>query len=98
MMTPEQQNAFFIQQLNNNVKVLDQNITVLEKNISLVNEAVRNLARDIAAMQRAIIEYMKEKDLIKDEDDVKLLQKLHMRHIAALDQEIEEKKRRTGEK
>jgi hypothetical protein len=97
-MNLEEQNAVYIQQINKNLQTLDKNVAILENNISLVNEAVRNLARDACAMQRAIIEFMKEKDLIKDEDDVKLLQKLHLRHIAALDQEIEEKKRRTSEK
>lgn len=96
MITPEEQNFAYIQQINNNMKVLDQNVRTLENNIASVNESVKNLARDIAAMQRAIIEYMKEKDLIKDEDDIKLLQKLHLRHIAALDQEIEERKRKSG--
>lgn len=92
-MSIEEQNFTYIKQINDNMKILDANVATLESSIALVNEAVRNLARDISAMQRAIIEYLREKDIIRDENDVKLLQKLHMRHIAALDQEIEEKKR-----
>lgn len=95
-MTTEEQNFIYIKQINENMKILDTNVATLEANIALVNEAVRNLARDISAMQRAIIEYLRAKDLIKDEEDIRLLQKFHMRHIAALDQEIEERKR--GEK
>jgi len=93
-MDLENQNAKYIQQINQNLRNLDQNVNILEQQITAVNEAVKNLARDIAAMQRAIIEYLREKEIIKDDDDLKLLQRSHLRHIAALDQEIEERKRR----
>ena len=92
-MTPEEQNAVYIRQINENLKIFDKNLGILETNIALVNETVKNLARDQAAMQRAIIDYLREKEIINGEDDVKLLQKLHLRHIAALDKEIEAKKR-----
>jgi len=96
-MTPEEQNSIYIQQINENLKVFDKNLEILEKNIALVNETVKNLARDIAAMQRAIIDYLREKNIIENEDDIKLLQRLHLRHIAALDQEIEARKHKPEE-
>jgi len=73
------QNAEYIQQLN-------ANIVALDKNIQTINNSIKELARDTAALQRAVIEYLKEKEIIKTEEDVRLLQKLHMRHIAFLDQ------------
>lgn len=73
------QNAEYIQQLNANIVALDQNIQT-------INSTIKELARDTAALQRAVIEFLKEKEIIKTEDDVRLLQKLHMRHIAFLDQ------------
>lgn len=93
-MKLEEQNAIYIQQINENLKVFDKNLEVLEKDITMVSETVKNLARDIAAMHRAIIDYLREKEIINGDEDVKLLQKLHLRHIAALDQEIEAKKRK----
>lgn len=75
------QNSQYIQKLN-------QNMVILDKNVQNVNASIKELARDTAALQRAIIEFMKEKGLIQNEEDIKLLQKLHLRHIAQLDQEI----------
>lgn len=76
-------NAHYIKRLNDNIQVLDRNIQFLENTI-------KTLAKDIAAMQRTIISYMKEKDLISTEEDIKLLQKLHLRNIAQIDQEAAE--------
>jgi len=76
-------NAHYIQKLNDNIRVLDRNITYLENTI-------KTLAKDIAALQRATIEFMKEKDLIATEEDIQLFQKLHLRNIAKIDQEAAE--------
>lgn len=97
-MELENQNAKYIQQLNLNIQTLDKNLHVLEQNVVTINETIKNLARDFAALQRATIEFLKEKEIIKDEEDIKLLQKLHLRHIAALDQEIEGRKRSEDKK
>ena len=48
------------------------------------------MRRDTAALHRATIEFLKEKDIIQNEEDFKLLRKLHMQHIAELDQKITE--------
>lgn len=82
------QNAEYIKQLNDNLVVLD-------KNIKGVNAAITELARDTAALQRAVIEFLKEKNIIETEEDVRLLEKLHMRHIAYLDQATAEKRNDT---
>lgn len=79
----ELSNANFIQKLNDNIHILDKNIQYLENTI-------KTLAKDIAAMQRATIEFLKEKDLIATEEDILLLQKLHLRNIARIDQEAAE--------
>ena len=97
-MELENQNARYIQQINTNMQTLDQNLHVLETNVTAINETIKNLARDFAALQRATIEFLREKEIIKDEEDIRLLQKLHLRHIAALDQEIEERKRAEDKK
>ena len=83
-------NAKYIQLLN------QQNMT-LERNIRVIEDTISSVARDAAAMQRAMIEYLREKDIIKDEDDLKLLQKFHMRNIAQLDQEIAARKAKKKE-
>jgi len=83
MSDMELANAHFIQKLNENIYILDQNIKYLENTI-------KTLAKDIAALQRATIEFLKEKDLIATEEDVLLLQKLHLRNIARIDQEAAE--------
>lgn len=75
------QNAKHIQSLN-------QNMVVVDKNIQMMNSSIKELARDTAALQRAFIEFLKEKGLIQNEEDIKLLQRLHLRQIAQLDQEI----------
>ena len=82
------QNAEYIKQLNANIVALDQNIQV-------INSSIKELARDTAALHRAVIEFLKEKDVIKTEEDVRLLQKLHMRHIAFLDQMTAERREDT---
>ncbi len=91
-MEISQQDAKYIQLLNQSNKVLERNITVLETSIRAMDDTLNRVARDSAALQRAIIEFMKLKDIIKTDDDLRLLQKLHMRHISQLDQEIAERK------
>jgi len=76
-------NAHYIQKLNENIRVLDKNITFLENTI-------KTLAKDIAALQRATIEFLKEKYLIATEEDIQLFQRLHLRNIAKIDQESAE--------
>ena len=83
------QNSQYIQKLN-------QNMIVIDKNIQSINSSIKELARDTAALQRAVIEFLKEKGLIQSEEDIRLLQKLHMRHIAQLDQEIADKREDTA--
>ena len=91
-MNIPQQNSQFIQLLNQNIQILNQNIETLELGMKKLDDSMSNVGRDSAAMQRAIIEFLKEKDIIKNDDDVKLLQKLHLRNIAQLDQEITQRK------
>ncbi|RJR08393.1 hypothetical protein C4588_05680 [Candidatus Parcubacteria bacterium] len=79
-MNTEDANTRHIIQLNENIRILDKNVQFLENSI-------KTLAKDIAAMQRAIIEYMAEKDLISSDEDRQLFQKLHLRNIARIDQE-----------
>lgn len=82
-MNMELTNAQYIQKLNENIQVLDKNIQFLESTI-------KTLAKDTAALQRSIIEFLKEKDIIATEEDIQLLQKLHIRNIARIDQEAAE--------
>jgi hypothetical protein len=77
------QNAKYIQQLNHNVAALDQNT-------QMIKELIKEVARDAAALQRAVIELLKAKKIIETEEDLRLLQKFHMRHIAQIDQQIAE--------
>jgi len=86
------QNAKYIQLLNNNNIRLEQNIAILERSLKTMDDAISAVARDSAAMQRAVVEFLKEKGILENEEDLKLLQKLHMRHIAQLDQEITARK------
>lgn len=83
MSNMELTNAQYIQKLNENIQILDKNVQYLENTI-------KTMAKDIAAMQRAVIEFLKEKDIIATEEDVQLLQKLHIRNIARIDQESAE--------
>ena len=78
-------NAEYMQKRNKNVIALNQNIQT-------INVSIKELARDTAALQRAVIEFLKEKDIIKDEADIRLLQKLHNRHISQLDQDLAQKR------
>jgi len=87
-MNSSQQNAQYIQLLNQNIKTLSQNIETLEKGILRLEESIGSLGRDAAAMQGAMVAFLKEKEIIKGEEDFKLLQKLHIRQLARLDQEI----------
>lgn len=87
-----QQNAKFIQALNENMHTLSQNVDMLQHQMIKLDEGISNLNRDAAAMQRAIIGFLHEKGLLKDEDDFKLLEKLRLRQIALLDQEIAKRK------
>lgn len=93
-MTNPEQNAKYIQLLNNNNIIIEKNVETLNQQIKKMEDTINGLARDSAAMQRAIIEYLKEKEIIKDEDDIRLLQKLHIKNISQLDQEIAERKGR----
>lgn len=87
-MNPTHQNAQYIQLLNQNIKTLSQNIETLEQGIMRLEESIGSLGRDAAAMQGAMIAFLKEKEIIKGDEDLKLLQKLHIRQLARLDQEI----------
>ena len=91
-MNLSQQNAQYIQLLNENIQILSHNIEALELGMKKLDEGMNNVGRDTAAMQRAVVEFLKKKNIIKDDEDMKLLQKLHLRHIAQLDQEITERK------
>jgi hypothetical protein len=91
-MNISEKNAQYIQLLNQNIQVLSQNIETLEEGMKKLDDSMSNVGRDSAAMQRAVIEFLKEKKIIKDDEDVKLLQKLHLRNIAQLDQEITKRK------
>lgn len=82
------QNAEYIKQLNENLVVLDQNIKAM-------HVIIAELARDSSALQHAVIEFLKEKGIIETEEDVKLLQKLHMRQIARIDQATAKKREDT---
>lgn len=89
-------NVHHIQQLNQNCIALDRNIQFLEqrleKNSSTFTSLITEMARDASAFQRAIIDFLKEKDIICGEEDMKHLQRLHLRHVARIDQEIAKKK------
>lgn len=88
-------NIQHIQQLNQNCIALERNIQFLEqrleKNSNTFTSLITEMARDASAFQRAIIDFLKEKDIICDED-IKHLQRLHLRHVARIDQEIAKKK------
>lgn len=90
------QNMHHIQQLNQNCITLDKNIQFLEKrleqNTSAFTSLITEMARDAAAFQRAMLDFLKEKEVICDSEDMKRLQLLHVRHIAKIDQEIAKKK------
>jgi len=89
-------NSHYIQQLNQNCITLDKNIQTLEERLKQNSQNLANLvsemARDTAAFQRALLDFLKEKDIIADEIDIKELQKLHLRYIAKIDQEVTERK------
>lgn len=89
-------NIQHIQQLNQNCITLDRNIQfleqLLERNSNTLTSLVTEMARDASAFQRAIIDFLKEKNIICDEEDMKQLQRLHLRHVARIDQEIAEKR------
>ena len=90
-------NAQYIQLLNKQNMALEKNISVLEQSLMNLEDMISSVARDASAMQRAMIEYLKEKEVIKDDDDIKLLKKFHMRNIAQLDQEIAARKAKRDE-
>jgi CII-binding regulator of phage lambda lysogenization HflD len=75
------QNATYIQQLN-------QNIINLEASLAIVRSRCEEVNRDLAALQRAVIEFLKEKKVIEGQEDLRLLQKLHMQNIALIDQQL----------
>ena len=91
-MDLSRQNAQYIQLLNQSNKALEHNILVLQNTVKTMEDTLNAVARDSAALQRAIIEFLKTKEIIKNDDDLRLLQKFHMRHISQLDQEIAERK------
>lgn len=80
----EKLNAQFIQQLNYNIKVLDTNMQTMMK----------ELARDIAAVQRALVEFLQMKEIIATEEDLQLLRKLHLKHVAKIDQETMDQRKK----
>jgi hypothetical protein len=86
------QNAKYIQLLNNNNVLLERNITVLEQSIKSMDEMIGSVTRNAAAMQRAMVDFLTEKGVIENDDDIKLLQKFHVRNIAKLDQEMAARK------
>ena len=59
---------------------------------SAFTSLITEMARDASAFQRAMIDFLKEKDIICSDEDMKHLQRLHLRHVARIDQEIAEKK------
>jgi uncharacterized protein YlxW (UPF0749 family) len=82
------QNAKYIQLLNNNSITQERNTTLLEMKVRALEEAINNISRNAAAMQRAMVEFLQSKDIIVGEEDMKELQKLRLRNLARLDQEI----------
>ena len=82
-MTASDEIHMFVRQLN-------RNLYVLESAIMKLADRYEEMRRDSAALHRATIEFLKEKNIIQNEEDLKLLRKLHMQHIAALDQRITE--------
>ena len=64
---------------------------MIDQNMQTLSESIKDIARDSLALQQAIIAYMSEKGIIGSPEDARLLQKLHMRNIAQLDQEIAQK-------
>jgi hypothetical protein len=89
-----QQNAHYIKQLNKNNQIFDSNMTHLDKRLALAEEMLSTIARDAAAMQRAIVDLLKHKGIIEGESDMRLLQKFQIQNIAQLDQEITERKQK----
>ena len=83
-MSVNDKNALYIMQLN-------QNLTVLDRNLRALAESVKEIARETMALQQALVSYMTEKGLIDGPEDARLLQKLHMRTIAQIDQQIAQK-------
>ena len=83
-MSIEDRNAVYIRQLN-------QNLIMMDLNIQSLSDSVKELAKNSAAMQQAVIAYMTEKGIIGGPEDARLFQKLHMRQIAQLDQELAKK-------
>jgi len=81
-------NAKYIQLLNNNSILLEKSNAFLELKIRALEEAINGLSRNAAAMQRAMVEFLQSKDIIIGDEDMKELQKLRLRNLAKLDQEI----------
>jgi len=85
-----------IQQLNQNCITLEKNIQYLEKRLKDSSAAftslVSEMVRDSSAFQRALLEFLKEKKIICSDEDLKRLERLHLRHAARIDQEIAQKK------
>ena len=78
-------NAKYIQQLNDNLKVLDQNLET-------ITTKQRETTRDFLALQRAMIQFLIKKEIISGPDDLELFHKLHLQNIAKIDQELAEKR------
>jgi hypothetical protein len=78
-------NATFIQQLNTNMEIL-------EKNIDTILNVNKETARDIIALQKAVLQFLAVKDIIKDENDMRIFQRLHMKNIADTDQQTAKKR------
>jgi len=89
-------NIQYIQQINQNCITLERNIQFLEQRLeqssNTFTSLVTEMARDASAFQRAMLDFLKEKDIICDDEDMKRLQHLHLRHVARIDQEIAKKK------
>jgi len=86
-MSIQERNASYIQQLNQNLIMMDQKVQSL-------SESLKDLAKNSAAIQQAVLAYLTEKGLIASPEDARLFQKLHMQNIARLDQELAEKESR----
>jgi len=83
-------NAHYIKQLNDNIKILQGNIDA----ISTIN---RENARDLLALQRAVLKFLAVKGIIEGEEDIRTFQRLHMTCIAELDQIIAKKRDQSGD-
>ena len=66
-------------------------MAMIDQNMRSLSESIKDIARDSLALQQAVIAYMTEKGIIGSPEDARLLQKLHMRNIAELDQQIAQK-------